>query len=150
MTRRLDRPVEILLVDDNPGDIRLLQEAFGQGKVPSNRSVATDGDEAMAFLRRSGRFEGATRPDLVLLDLNLPGKNGRTVLAEIRADPTLAQIPVIVLSSSAAEQDIVRAYELRANCYITKPLDLEQFFAVVGLIEDFWLTIVEFPSGVTT
>jgi len=151
MKERFDRPVEILLVDDNPGDIRLLQEAFREGKVPSNRSVATDGEEAMAFLRRSGPFASATRPDLILLDLNLPRKSGTTVLAEIRSDPELSQIPVIVLSSSAAEQDIARAYELHANCYITKPLDLEQFFRVVGLIEDFWLTLVELPPpGVTS
>jgi chemotaxis family two-component system response regulator Rcp1 len=147
MTSRTDRPVELLLVDDNPGDIRLLQEALREGKVPSNRSVATDGSEAMDFLRRSGRFADAARPDLILLDLNLPRKSGMTVLAEIRSDATLSQIPVIVLTSSAAEEDIARAYELRANCYITKPLDLEQFFRVVRAIEDFWLTVAKLPHA---
>ncbi|MEO8553820.1 MAG: response regulator [Kofleriaceae bacterium] len=135
-------PIEILLVEDNPADVRLTQEALREGKVKNNLSVARDGEEALAFLRR----EGAPRPDLILLDLNLPRRDGREVLKEIKADPDLRRIPVVVLTTSSAEVDILKSYELHANCYITKPVDLEQFITVVKSIDDFWLTIVKLPS----
>lgn len=134
-------PIEILLVEDNPADVRLTQEALREGKVKNNLSVARDGEEALAFLRR----DGATRPDLILLDLNLPRRDGREVLKEIKADPDLRRIPVVVLTTSEAEVDILKSYELHANCYITKPVDLEQFITVVKSIDDFWLTIVKLP-----
>jgi CheY-like chemotaxis protein len=139
------RPVEILLVEDNPGDVRLTQEAFKEGKVRNNLHVAMDGVEAMAFLRREGKYADAVRPDIILLDLNLPKKDGREVLAEIKGDLELKRIPVVVLTTSEAEQDILRAYGLHANCYITKPVDLDQFMSVIQSIEDFWLTIVKLP-----
>jgi CheY-like chemotaxis protein len=139
------RPVEILLVEDNPGDVRLAVEALKEGKVRNNLSVVEDGSEAMSFLRREGKYALAPRPDLILLDLNLPKKDGREVLAEIKADDSLRRIPVVVLTTSKAEQDILRTYDLHANCYITKPVDLEQFIAVVKSVEDFWLTIVKLP-----
>lgn len=138
-------PIEILLVEDNPGDVRLTREALRQGKVRNNLHVVTDGMAAMAFLRRERRDGEPTRPGLILLDLNLPKKDGREVLAEIKSDPELKRIPVVVLTSSAAEQDILKSYSLNANCYITKPVDLEQFLTVVRSIEDFWLTIVRLP-----
>src|SRR4051794_24701063 len=119
------RPVEILLVDDSPGDVRLTREALREGKIRNNLSVVTDGVEALAFLRREGRYAGAPRPDVILLDLNLPRKDGREVLAEIKADDRLRRIPVVILTTSADERDILRAYELHANCYITKPVDFE-------------------------
>jgi chemotaxis family two-component system response regulator Rcp1 len=140
------RPAEILLVEDNPGDVRLTIEALRESKVVNNLNVARDGVEALAFLRREGAYADAVRPDLILLDLNMPRKDGREVLAEIKAEPTLRTIPVVVLTTSRAEQDVVRSYELQANCYITKPVDLEQFFTVVKSIENFWLTIVTLPS----
>ena len=139
------RPVEILLVEDNPGDVRLTQEAFKEGKVRNNLHVATDGVEAMAFLRREGKYADTARPDVILLDLNLPKKDGREVLAEIKGDLELKRIPVVVLTTSEAEQDILKAYGLHANCYITKPVDLDQFMTVIKSIEDFWLTIVKLP-----
>ena len=139
------RPVEILLVEDNPGDVRLTIEALRESKVVNNLNVARDGVEALAYLRREGQFDNAVRPDLILLDLNLPKKDGREVLAEIKADPGLRTIPVVVLTTSRAEQDVLRSYELQANCFITKPVDLEQFITVVKSIEDFWLTIVTLP-----
>lgn len=139
------RPIEILLVEDNPGDVRLTIEALKEGKVRNNLSVARDGVEALAFLRREGSFANATRPDLVLLDLNLPKKDGREVLAEIKNDPALRRIPVVVLTTSKAEEDILRTYDLHANCYITKPVDLEQFISVVRSIDDFWLAVVRLP-----
>ena len=141
----LSRPVEILLVEDNPGDVRLTREALREGKVRNNLHVTPDGVEALAFLRRTGSYGGAVRPDLILLDLNLPRKDGREVLEEIKADPSLRHIPVVVLTSSQAEQDIIRAYDLHANCYVTKPVDLDQFIHVVKSIEDFWFTIVKLP-----
>jgi chemotaxis family two-component system response regulator Rcp1 len=134
-------PIEILLVEDNPADVRLTQEALREGKVKNNLSVARDGEEALAFLRR----EGAPRPDLILLDLNLPRRDGREVLKEIKDDPQLRMIPVVVLTTSAAEGDILKSYSLHANCYITKPVDLDQFITVVKSIDDFWLTIVRLP-----
>jgi CheY-like chemotaxis protein len=140
------RPVEILLVEDNPGDVRLTVEALKEGKVRNRLHVAADGVEALAFLRREGKHAGAPRPDVVFLDLNLPRKDGRQVLAEIKADIDLRTIPVVVLTTSSSEQDILRSYDLHANCYITKPVDLEQFIAVVKGIEDFWLTIVRLPA----
>jgi two-component system, chemotaxis family, response regulator Rcp1 len=140
------RPIEILLVEDNPGDVRLTMEGLNEGKVRNNLNVARDGVEAMRFLRREGEYGDAVRPDLILLDLNLPRKDGREVLADIKADPDLKTIPVVVLTTSMAEQDVLHSYQLQANCYITKPVDLEQFITVVRSIEDFWLTIVTLPQ----
>ena len=137
--------VEILLVEDNPGDIRLTQEAIKETKILNNLSVVMDGVEAMAYLRREGEYSEAARPDLVLLDLNLPKKDGREVLEEIKQDPSLRQIPVVVLTVSQAEQDILKSYDLHANCFISKPINLDQFVEVVKAIEDFWLTIVKLP-----
>jgi CheY-like chemotaxis protein len=141
----IGRPIEILLVEDNEGDLRLTREAFREGKVTNNIHAVADGEEAMEFLRRQGRFADAPRPDIVLLDLNLPRKDGREVLAEIKADPHLRRIPVVVLTTSRAEQDVLRAYDLNCNCYINKPVDLEQFFRVVEMIDSFWLTVVTLP-----
>ena len=140
------RPIEVLLVEDNPGDVRLTQEALSEGKVSNNLSVVPDGVEAMLHLRREGEYKGVERPDLVLLDLNLPRKDGREVLGEMKADPELRTIPVVVLTTSEAEQDILQAYDLQVNCYITKPVDLDQFVGVVRAIEDFWLTVVKLPT----
>ena len=137
--------VEILLVEDSPGDIRLTQEAFKEGKLVNRLHVVQDGEAAMAFLRREGAYAQVIRPDLILLDLNLPKKDGREVLAEIKADGSLRRIPVVVLTTSQAEQDILEAYELHANCYITKPVNFDQFLRVVRSVEDFWLTIVKLP-----
>ena len=139
------RPVEILMVEDNPGDIRLTVEALQEGKVRNNLHTVEDGVEALAFLRREGRYAGVPRPDLVLLDLNLPKKTGPEVLAEIKSDPDLRRIPVVILTVSQAEQDIVKSYNLHANCYITKPVDLDRFLEVVQSIENFWLTVVMLP-----
>jgi len=138
-------PIEILLVEDNLADVRLTQEALKEEKLRNNLSVVNDGVEALAFLRREGRYTNAVRPDLILLDLNLPRKDGREVLAEIKNDPDLRTIPVVVLTISEAEKDILISYNLHANCYITKPLDLNQFSKVVKSIQDFWLTIVKLP-----
>jgi chemotaxis family two-component system response regulator Rcp1 len=139
------KPIEILLVEDNPGDVGLALEALENSKINNTVSVAGDGEEAMAFLRRTGNHAGVPRPDLILLDLNLPKKDGREVLAEIKADDDLKQIPVVILTSSQAEEDILKSYNLHCNCYITKPIDLHQFIRVVKAIEDFWLTIVRLP-----
>jgi len=138
-------PINILLVEDNPGDVRLTIEALKENKMRNNLHVVEDGMEAMAFLRREGRYAGAPRPDLVLLDLNLPKKDGCQVLAEIKADEDLRRIPVVILTTSQAEEDVVRSYTLHANCYVTKPVDLDQFIKVVRSIEEFWLTIVKLP-----
>jgi two-component system, chemotaxis family, response regulator Rcp1 len=138
--------IEVLLVEDNPGDVRLTREALRDGKVCNNLAVAKDGEEALAYLRREGPFADAPRPDVILLDLNLPRKDGREVLESIKADAALRTIPVVILTSSEAERDIARAYELNANCYITKPVDLDQFIAVVKAIEDFWFTVVKLPA----
>lgn len=140
-----EHPIEILLVEDNPGDVRLTQEALREAKVRNRLHVVSDGVEALAFLRRQGLWATAPRPDVVLLDLNLPCKDGREVLAEIKADPNLHRIPVVVLTTSEAEEDVLRAYNLNANCYITKPVSFEQFLKVVRSIEDFWLTVVKLP-----
>jgi two-component system, chemotaxis family, response regulator Rcp1 len=137
--------LDILLVEDNPGDVRLTREVLGSGNQRNRLSVASDGVEAINFLRRRGSFDKARRPDLVLLDLNLPRKDGREVLAEIKSDPELKLIPVVILTTSAAEEDVLKSYRLHANCYITKPVDLEQFTRVIGNIQDFWLTIVKLP-----
>jgi CheY-like chemotaxis protein len=139
-------PVDILLVEDNAGDARLMKEALAEAKVRNRLHVVTDGVEALAYLRRQQPFAGAERPDLILLDLNLPRQDGRQVLAEIKKDEELRRIPVVILSSSQAEADVARAYDLHANCYITKPLDVEQLITVVRSIEDFWLTIVRLPK----
>ncbi len=139
--------VEILLVEDNPGDVRLTQEVLRDGKVRNNMSVVMDGVDAISFLQQTGEYAGAPRPDIILLDLNLPKKDGREVLAEIKADPDLKHIPVVVLTTSSAEQDILRSYDLHANCYVTKPVDLDQFIKVMKMIEDFWLTIVKLPRS---
>ena len=140
------KTVEILLIEDNPGDARLAREALRDAKVRNNLSWVPDGVEGMAYLRREGKYSQSARPDLILLDLNLPRKDGREVLSEIKADENLRRIPVVILTTSQAEEDIVRAYHLNANCYITKPVDLEQFMKVVKTIEDFWLTIVKLPA----
>jgi chemotaxis family two-component system response regulator Rcp1 len=138
------RPIEVLLVEDNPGDVRLTVEALKESKMRhNNMSVVGDGVEALAFLRREGEYADAPRPDLILLDLNLPKKSGHEVLAEIKTDEQLRHIPVVVLTASEAEQDITRAYDLHADCYITKSFDLDQFVMVVKSIEDFWVTISE-------
>jgi CheY-like chemotaxis protein len=141
------RPVEILLVEDNPGDVRLTLEVFRDGKVINSLRVAKDGVEALAILRHEGKYVDARRPDIILLDLNLPKKDGREVLAEIKADDSLKCIPVVVLTCSRAERDILKSYNLHANCYITKPVALDQFIQVVKAIEDFWLTIVKLPPS---
>jgi CheY-like chemotaxis protein len=139
------RPIEILMVEDNPGDVRLTEEALKEGKVRNNLYTVEDGQAALEFLRRQGPYARSPRPDLILLDLNLPKKNGREVLAEIKEDADLRRIPVVILTVSKAEQDILETYNLHANCYITKPVDLEQFIQVVKSIEDFWFTIVMLP-----
>lgn len=139
------QPIDILLVEDNMADVRLTQEVLTDSKIGNNLMVATDGAEALSRLRQQGKFKGTPRPDLILLDLNLPVKDGREVLAQIKSDPDLKAIPVVILTTSKAEEDIVRTYNLHANCYITKPVDLEQFVTVVNYIEDFWLAIVKLP-----
>jgi CheY-like chemotaxis protein len=138
-------PIEILLVEDSSADVLLTEEALHEARVPNRLSVARDGVEAMDFLRRLGAHAAAPRPDLILLDLNMPRKDGRVVLAEIKADTDLRRIPVIVLTTSSAEEDVLRSYNLHANCYITKPVDLMRFLQVLRSIEDFWLTIVRLP-----
>ncbi len=140
-------PVEILLVEDNPGDERLTREALREGKVYSNLHWVKDGVEAMEFLRRQGRHAGAPRPDIVLLDLNLPRKDGREVLQDLKGDVELKRIPVVVLTTSQAEEDVLRSYNLHANCFVTKPVDLEKFIVVVKSIDAFWLTVVTLPPG---
>ena len=140
-------PIDILLVEDNAADVRLTEEVFSDSKVRNRLMVASNGEEALACLRRQGKFKANARPDLILLDLNLPLKDGREVLAEIKADPNLKRIPVVILTTSKAEEDILKTYNLHANCYITKPVDLEQFVTVVRYIEDFWLAIVKLPNG---
>jgi CheY-like chemotaxis protein len=141
------RPIEILLVEDSPADVRLTQEALKEEKFHVNLSVVNDGVEAMEFLLRQGNYEKAVRPDLILLDLNLPRKDGKEVLKEIKNDENLKTIPVVILTISKAEEDIFKTYNLHANCYITKPLDLNQFARVVKSIKEFWLTIVKLPPN---
>jgi two-component system, chemotaxis family, response regulator Rcp1 len=138
-------PIEILLVEDNLGDIRLTTEAFKEGRLLNNITVMRDGVEALLYLRSQGKYSDAKRPDLILLDLNLPKKDGRAVLADIKADQDLMHIPVIILTTSEAEQDILRSYQLHANCYITKPVDMEQFMKVIRYVEGYWFSIVRLP-----
>ena len=142
-----NRPVEILLVEDNPGDERLTREALKEGKVYSNLHWVKDGVEAMEFLRRQGKYQDVPRPDIILLDLNLPKKDGREVLQDIKNDPELKRIPVVVLTTSKAEEDVLRTYNLHANCYVTKPVDLEKFIVVVKSIDVFWLTVATLPPN---
>lgn len=139
--------IEILLVEDNPADVRLTQEALKEAKVVNRLSVVMDGEEAMAFLRREGRHVEAPRPDLILLDLNLPRMDGREVLAQLKSDPDLRRIPVVILSGSSAEEDLVRAYDLHANCYVVKPVGAEEFAKIVKAIPTFWLSVVALPPG---
>lgn len=146
MAANIGRPVEILLVEDNQPDVELTQEALAENKVRNNLHVVTDGEAAMEFLRGEGSYSNVPRPDLILLDLNLPRKDGREVLAEIKADAELKTIPVVILTTSQAEEDILRSYELQANCYVTKPVKLSEFIKVVQSIDHFWLSIVELPS----
>ncbi len=138
-------PIQVLLVEDSPGDVRLTREAFKDAKVHINLHVAMDGAQAMAFLKREAEHANAPRPDLILLDLNLPKKDGREVLKEIKESPGLSSIPVVILTTSASEADILHSYELHANCYITKPVNLEGFLKVVRSIDNFWLTVVKLP-----
>jgi two-component system, chemotaxis family, response regulator Rcp1 len=140
------RAIEILLIEDNPGDVRLTHEALRDGKVQNHLSVVRDGEEALAFLHREGSYAQSPRPGLILLDLNLPRKNGRQVLAEIKADPALMTIPVVVLTTSTADEDVSSSYGLHANAYIQKPVDLDQFLRVVQAVEEFWLTLVTLPG----
>jgi two-component system, chemotaxis family, response regulator Rcp1 len=141
------RPIEVLLIEDSEADARLTIEALKEAKVQNRLWVVEDGVEAMAFLRKEGKFSDAPRPDLVLLDLNLPRKDGRQVLQEVKSDPALRKIPVVVLTISKAEEDVLKAYDLHANCYITKPVDFNRFMDVVRAIEGFWLTVVKLPNG---
>ncbi len=140
------KPIEILLVEDSPGDVRLTIEALKEAKVKNNLSVAKDGVEAMDFLHKTNQFKDAVRPDLILLDLNLPKKDGRELLAEIKSDDSLKRIPIVILTTSNSESDILKTYDLHANCYITKPVDFEQFYTVIKSIEEFWMTIVKLPK----
>ena len=142
---QLVKPIDILLVEDNPGDADLAREALEDTKLHNRLHVVDDGEKALAFLRRQGAYAGAPRPDLILLDLNLPRKDGREVLAEIKSDDHLKRIPVVILTTSRAEEDVLKTYNLHANCYISKPIDLNQFMRVVKSIEDFWLSIVVLP-----
>jgi len=145
--QRNGKPIEVLLVEDNPADVRLTEEALKEGKVLNNLSVVKDGVEAMDFMNKRGKYADALRPDLILLDLHLPKKNGHEVLAEIKEDPNFKRIPTVILTISKDEQDIIESYNLHANCYITKPVDLDQFINVVRSVEDFWLTIVKLPPN---
>jgi chemotaxis family two-component system response regulator Rcp1 len=142
-----ERSIEILLVEDNPSDVRLVQEGLKDGKLRNSLNVVGDGEDALAFLRNEGEYQHAPHPDLILLDLNLPRVDGREILTQIKSCPDLKHIPVVVLTTSKSEEDILRSYELQANCYITKPVDLDQFIAIVQSIEEFWLTIVRLPEG---
>jgi chemotaxis family two-component system response regulator Rcp1 len=142
---RLVNPIEILLVEDNPADVRLLMETLKQEKIYNNVHLVSDGEEALAYLRKQGNYKNAVRPDLILLDLNLPKIDGKEVLREIKADDNLRVIPVVILTVSKAEEDILKSYKLHANCYITKPVDLGQFTKVARCIQEFWVTIVKLP-----
>jgi CheY-like chemotaxis protein len=144
MTNR--RPLEILMVEDNASDVRLAQEAFKEGRIPNNLHVVRDGVEAMAFLRRQSKYANAARPDLIFLDLNLPRKDGREVLAEIKSDSDLIRIPVVVLTTSRAQMDIFQSYDLHANCYIVKPIDLDEFIKVIQSIGNFWFSTATLPT----
>ena len=141
-------PIDILLVEDNPGDARLTREALASSTVQNRLHHVQDGEDALAFLKHAGRFDSAPTPDLVLLDLNLPRRHGREVLEDIKGDPSLAHIPVVVLTSSEAEEDVLKSYRLHANCFITKPADLDELTRVVKGIEQFWFTLVKLPPGI--
>jgi len=143
--RQVGDAVDILLVEDNPADVALTEEALAESKLANRLMVAEDGEQALAMLRRQGAHANAPKPDLILLDLNLPRMDGREVLAEIKSDETLRRIPVVILTTSKAEEDVFRSYDLHANCYITKPIDLQQFVKVVKVVDEFWLTIVRLP-----
>ncbi|MGA9533595.1 MAG: response regulator [Anaerolineales bacterium] len=139
-------PIEILMVEDNPGDVRLTKEAFKENKIQNNMYVAEDGELALDYLHQRNGYEDAVRPDLILLDLNLPKLDGRQVLQDIKEDPDLKRIPVVILTTSEASEDIVRTYDLHANSYVTKPVDFDQFCKVVHSIEEFWFTVVKLPQ----
>ncbi|MDY6932300.1 MAG: response regulator [Halobacteriota archaeon] len=141
------RPIDVLLVEDNPGDIRLTEEAFKEGMMHINLHVVTDGIEATKFLKKEGEYADAPSPDLVLLDLNMPRKNGCEVLEDIKADEDLRRIPIVILTTSRAEEDIIKSYNLHANCFITKPVDMDQFVEVIKFIEGFWFSVVRLPGG---
>jgi CheY-like chemotaxis protein len=140
------QPIEVLLVEDDPGDVLLIREAFEFNKVHNNLNVVSDGEQALAYLRGEGEYADATRPDLVLLDLNLPRKDGREVLAEAKNDPALRAIPIVVLTTSEAEEDVLKSYQLHANAYVTKPVDFERFVSIVRQIDDFFVSVVRLPS----
>jgi chemotaxis family two-component system response regulator Rcp1 len=142
---RIHRPIEILLAEDNPGDVRLTQEAFKEGRILNQLHVVADGMEALAFLRQEGEYKDSPRPDLILLDLNMPRMNGRELLAVIKQDEALRRIPVVILTTSDAEEDIVHSYDMHANCYVSKPVDFDRFIEVVHSIQNFWLTVVTLP-----
>ena len=146
MQKQKMKPIDILIVEDNPGDARLIKEVINGNKIQCQLHLVKDGVEAMNFLNRKEEFTDSPRPDLIFLDLNLPKKDGREVLAEIKTDDNLKQIPVVVMTTSQAEEDILKAYSLHANCYVTKPLDLDQFVNVVKSIEDFWFSLVKLPT----
>jgi chemotaxis family two-component system response regulator Rcp1 len=146
MNSRVSNPIEILLVEDNPGDVRLIKEVFKDAKIYNSMQVAYDGEVAMEILRKEGEYIDAAFPDLILLDLNLPKKDGREVLREIKGDKSLKCVPVVILTTSNAEEDLIETYKMNANCYITKPVDLDQFINVVKSIENFWLSIVKLPT----
>jgi CheY-like chemotaxis protein len=139
-------PIEILLVEDDPGDVLMTQEAFSDYKIANRLSVVSNGEDAIAYLRKQGRFAGVATPDLVLLDLNLPRRDGREVLLDIKGDPHLRRIPVVILTTSEAEEDVIAAYDLHANAYVRKPVDFDQFVAAVRAIDDFFITVVRLPS----
>jgi len=141
------KPIEILMVEDNPVDVLVTREALKQGRIMNNLSVAEDGEEALDFLFRTGQFSAAPRPDLILLDLNLPRKDGREILTELKNNPDLRSIPVVILTTSQAEEDVLRSYDCGANCFIVKPVDLEQFTSTIRSIEDFWFSIVKLPAS---
>ncbi|AFK20652.1 response regulator [Haloferax mediterranei ATCC 33500] len=149
MTSEKNEPIEILLVEDNPGDVRLTKKGLQQGKVTNHLYVVRDGVEAMSFLRQEGEYADAPRPDLILLDLNMPKMDGKEVLQEIKTDPDLKRIPVVVLTSSDAEEDIAKSYDLHANAYLTKPVDFDGFLEIVRSIEEFWFTVVKYPPSNT-
>ena len=145
MTNKNLQPIEILMADDNKGDVRLTLEALKGAKIRNNVHVVENGIEALAFLRKEGKYSNVPRPDIILLDLNMPKKDGREVLLEVKSDPGLKTIPIVILTVSQAEEDILKTYNLHANCYISKPVDLDQFVKIVRSIEDFWFTIVKLP-----
>jgi CheY-like chemotaxis protein len=144
--RPAGQPIEVLLVEDDPGDVLLIREAFEYNKVHNNLNVVSDGEQALAYLRREGEYADALRPDLVLLDLNLPRKDGREVLADVKQDPDLRTIPIVVLTTSEAEEDVLKSYQLHANAYVTKPVDFERFVSIVRQIDDFFVSVVRLPS----